>query len=81
MNLVACGSSLIRLHEVCQSPRPKGINPTIESYKKPNIHISTIDNITLVGHVKMPKAEALRLEFVQQSSTEKRNDPHIIMTE
>lgn len=38
-----------------------------------------IDNITLVGHVKMPKAEALRLEFDQQCSTEKRNDPLIIM--
>lgn len=38
-----------------------------------------IDNITLAGHVKMPKAEALRLEFDQQCSTEKRNDPLIIM--
>lgn len=38
-----------------------------------------IDNITLVGQVKMPKAEALRLEFDQQCSTEKRNDPLIIM--
>lgn len=38
-----------------------------------------IDNITLVGHVRMPKAEALRLEFDQQCSTEKRNDPLIIM--
>lgn len=38
-----------------------------------------IDNITLTGHVRMPKAEALRLEFDQQCSTEKRNDPLIIM--
>lgn len=38
-----------------------------------------IDNIVLVGHVRMPKAEALRLEFDQQCSTEKRNDPLIIM--
>lgn len=38
-----------------------------------------IDNITLVGHVRMPKAEALRLEFDQLCSTEKRNDPLIIM--
>lgn len=38
-----------------------------------------IDNITLTGHVRMPKAEALRLEFDPQCSTEKRNDPLIIM--
>lgn len=38
-----------------------------------------IDNITLCGHVRMPKAEALRLEFDQLCSTEKRNDPLIIM--
>lgn len=38
-----------------------------------------IDNVTLVGHVIIPKAEALRLEFDQQCSTEKRNDPLIIM--
>lgn len=38
-----------------------------------------IDDITLVGHVKIPGAEALRLEFDSQCSTEKRNDPLIIM--
>lgn len=38
-----------------------------------------IDDITLVGHVRIPNAEALRLEFDQQCSTEKRNDPLIIM--
>lgn len=38
-----------------------------------------IDNITLVSHVRIPKAEALRLEFDPQCSTEKRNDPLIIM--
>ncbi|XP_031621811.1 probable E3 ubiquitin-protein ligase HERC2 [Contarinia nasturtii] len=38
-----------------------------------------IDNITLVGHVRMPKAEALRLEFDPLCSTEKRNDPLVIM--
>lgn len=38
-----------------------------------------IDDITLVGHVKIPGAEALRLEFDPQCSTEKRNDPLIVM--
>lgn len=38
-----------------------------------------IDDITLVGHVRIPHAEALRLEFDPQCSTEKRNDPLIIM--
>lgn len=38
-----------------------------------------IDDITLVGHVRIPNAEALRLEFDHQCSTEKRNDPLVIM--
>lgn len=38
-----------------------------------------IDDISLVGHVKIPGAEFLRLEFDCQCSTEKRNDPLIIM--
>lgn len=38
-----------------------------------------IDDITLVGHVKIPGAIALRIEFDSQCSTEKRNDPLVIM--
>jgi E3 ubiquitin-protein ligase HERC2 len=38
-----------------------------------------VDDITLVGHVKIPGAEYLRIEFDAQCSTEKRNDPLIIM--
>lgn len=35
--------------------------------------------IFCTGHVRIPGAEALRLEFDSQCSTEKRNDPLIIM--
>uniref|UniRef100_A0A6B2EBN7 HECT-type E3 ubiquitin transferase n=1 Tax=Phlebotomus kandelakii TaxID=1109342 RepID=A0A6B2EBN7_9DIPT len=38
-----------------------------------------IDDVTLVGHVKIPGAESLRIEFDSQCSTEKRNDPLVIM--
>lgn len=38
-----------------------------------------IDDVTLVGHVRIPGAEALRLEFDSQCSTEKRNDPLVLM--
>ncbi|GAB0100562.1 Probable E3 ubiquitin-protein ligase HERC2 [Sergentomyia squamirostris] len=38
-----------------------------------------VDDVTLVGHVKIPGAEALRIEFDSQCSTEKRNDPLVIM--
>ncbi|XP_075155337.1 E3 ubiquitin-protein ligase HERC2 [Haematobia irritans] len=38
-----------------------------------------VDNVTTTGHVKIPGAEALRLEFDSNCSTEKRNDPLVIM--
>ncbi|XP_055695916.1 probable E3 ubiquitin-protein ligase HERC2 [Lutzomyia longipalpis] len=38
-----------------------------------------IDDVTLVGHVKIPGAESLRIGFDSQCSTEKRNDPLVIM--
>ncbi|XP_072748341.1 E3 ubiquitin-protein ligase HERC2 [Anoplolepis gracilipes] len=38
-----------------------------------------IDDTTLTGHVKIPGAEALRVEFDRQCSTEKRHDPLTIM--
>ncbi|XP_023218340.1 E3 ubiquitin-protein ligase HERC2-like isoform X1 [Centruroides sculpturatus] len=38
-----------------------------------------IDDITLTGHVKIPGAESLRVEFDRQCSTERRHDPLTIM--
>ncbi|XP_020288916.1 E3 ubiquitin-protein ligase HERC2 isoform X1 [Pseudomyrmex gracilis] len=38
-----------------------------------------LDDTTLTGHVKIPGAEALRVEFDRQCSTEKRHDPLTIM--
>ncbi|CAD6227584.1 GSCOCG00001264001-RA-CDS [Cotesia congregata] len=38
-----------------------------------------IDDTTLTGHVKIPGAEALRVEFDRQCSTERRHDPLTIM--
>ena len=54
----------------------------LEKTPKPIIQESShpyVDDITLVGHVKIPGAEFLRIEFDPQCSTEKRNDPLIIM--
>ncbi|XP_017887257.1 E3 ubiquitin-protein ligase HERC2 [Ceratina calcarata] len=38
-----------------------------------------IDGTTLTGHVKIPGAETLRIEFDRRCSTEKRHDPLTIM--
>lgn len=38
-----------------------------------------IDGTTLTGHVKIPGAEALRVEFDRRCSTERRHDPLAIM--
>lgn len=54
----------------------------IEKTPKPVVQESShpyVDDITLVGNVKIPGAEYLRIEFDPQCSTEKRNDPLIIM--
>jgi E3 ubiquitin-protein ligase HERC2 len=54
----------------------------LEKVPKPVVQESShpyMDDITLVGHVKIPGAEYLRIEFDPQCSTEKRNDPLIIM--
>lgn len=54
----------------------------LEKTPKPVVQESShpyVDDITLVGHVKIPGAESLRIEFDPQCSTEKRNDPLIIM--
>ena len=37
------------------------------------------DDVTLTGHVRIPGAEALRIEFDRQCSTERRHDPLTIM--
>ena len=34
-----------------------------------------IDDINLTGHVRIPGAESLRIEFDRQCSTERRHDP------
>lgn len=54
----------------------------LERTPKPVVQESShpyVDDITLVGQVKIPGAEFLRIEFDPQCSTEKRNDPLIIM--
>lgn len=54
----------------------------LEKTPKPIVQESShpyVDDITLVGHVKIPGAESLRIDFDPQCSTEKRNDPVIIM--
>ncbi|KAI8034196.1 hypothetical protein M5D96_013047 [Drosophila gunungcola] len=38
-----------------------------------------VDNVNVTGVVRIPGAEMLRLEFDSQCSTEKRNDPLVIM--
>nr|XP_012152188.1 PREDICTED: E3 ubiquitin-protein ligase HERC2 [Megachile rotundata] len=38
-----------------------------------------VDGTTLTGHVKIPGAEALRIEFDRHCSTERRHDPLTIM--
>lgn len=67
---------ITELEDLCTSRNFLGKipRPVIQETSHPYI-----DNIALVGHVRMPKAEALRLEFDPQCSTEKRNDPLIIM--
>ncbi len=67
---------LTELEDLCTSRHCLGRlpKPVVQETSHPYI-----DDITLVGHVKVPGAEALRLEFDSQCSTEKRNDPLIIM--
>lgn len=68
---------ITELEDLCTSKWPivpRVPRPILQETSHPYI-----DNITLVGHVRMPKAEALRLEFDPKCSTENRNDPLIIM--
>lgn len=51
-----------------------GPHPIVQETSHPYI-----DDVTLRGHVKMPGAEALRIEFDRRCSTERRHDPLQIM--
>lgn len=67
---------ITELEDLCTSRHCLGKipKPVVQETSHPYI-----DDVTLVGHVKIPGAEALRLEFDRQCSTEKRNDPLVIM--
>ncbi|KAI8124136.1 putative E3 ubiquitin-protein ligase HERC2 [Lucilia cuprina] len=67
---------ITELEDLCTSRHSLGKVP------KPVMQESShpyVDNVTTNGHVKIPGAEALRLEFDSNCSTEKRNDPLVIM--
>lgn len=55
----------------CLGKMPK---PVVQETSHPYV-----DDVTLQGHVRIPGAEALLLEFDSNCSTEKRNDPLVIM--
>ncbi|XP_039436955.1 probable E3 ubiquitin-protein ligase HERC2 isoform X1 [Culex pipiens pallens] len=66
---------ITELEDLCTSRHSLGKpKPVVQETSHPYI-----DDITLVGHVKIPGAEALRIEFDSQCSTERRNDPLIII--
>ncbi|XP_055600343.1 probable E3 ubiquitin-protein ligase HERC2 isoform X2 [Uranotaenia lowii] len=67
---------ITELEDLCTSRHSLGRlpKPVVQETSHPYI-----DDITLVGHVKIPGAEALRIEFDSQCSTERRNDPLIII--
>ncbi|XP_011141461.1 E3 ubiquitin-protein ligase HERC2 [Harpegnathos saltator] len=54
------------------------VNNTPQSVVQETPH-PYIDDTTMTGNVKIPGAEALRVEFDRQCSTEKRHDPLTIM--
>ncbi|XP_065364219.1 probable E3 ubiquitin-protein ligase HERC2 [Calliphora vicina] len=80
-NSPSIGSMLLEtciteLEDLCTSRHSLGKVP------KPVMQESShpyVDNVNTNGHVKIPGAEALRLEFDSNCSTEKRNDPLVIM--
>lgn len=67
---------ITELEDICTSGHHMGRvpKPIVQETNHPYI-----DDITLLGHVKIPGAIALRIEFDSQCSTEKRNDPLVIM--
>lgn len=76
ISIMILETCITELEDLCTSRHFLGKlpKPVVQETSHPYI-----DDITLVGHVRIPNAEALRLEFDQQCSTEKRNDPLIIM--
>ncbi|XP_052902276.1 probable E3 ubiquitin-protein ligase HERC2 [Anopheles moucheti] len=66
---------ITELEDLCTSRHSLGKlpKPVVQETSHPYI-----DDIILVGHVKIPGAESLRIEFDSQCSTERRNDPLII---
>lgn len=80
MNMSSIGNMII---ETCISElEDLTSRHCIEKTPKPVVQESShpyVDDITLVGNVKISGAESLRIEFDPQCSTEKRNDPLIIM--
>ncbi|XP_058836150.1 probable E3 ubiquitin-protein ligase HERC2 isoform X2 [Topomyia yanbarensis] len=67
---------ITELEDLCTSRHSLGKlpKPVVQETSHPYI-----DDITLVGHVKIPGADSLRIEFDSQCSTERRNDPLIII--
>ncbi|XP_053688822.1 probable E3 ubiquitin-protein ligase HERC2 isoform X2 [Sabethes cyaneus] len=66
---------ITELEDLCTSRHSLGKLP------KPVMQESNhpyIDDVTITGHVKIPGADYLRLEFDSQCSTERRNDPLVI---
>lgn len=53
-----------------KQPYPSTPNPVVQESNHPYF-----DDIKLSGHVRLPGAEALRLEFDRRCSTERRHDP------
>lgn len=67
---------ITELEDLCTSRHCLGKSP------KPVMQESShpyVDNVNVTGVVRIPGAEMLRLEFDSQCSTEKRNDPLVIM--
>lgn len=76
INLMVFEICIAELEDLCTS------RFLFENSPKPVVQETShpyIDDVTLVGHVRIPNAEALRIEFDQACSTEKRNDPLILM--
>ncbi|XP_020707195.2 E3 ubiquitin-protein ligase HERC2 isoform X3 [Athalia rosae] len=64
------------LEDIAANSNSLNMTPQIVMQETPHPYI---DDTTLGGHVKIPGAEALRVEFDRQCSTERRHDPLTIM--
>lgn len=67
---------ITELEDICTSRHffRKFPKPIVQETSHPYV-----DDVTLDGHVQIENAIGLRIEFDQQCSTEKRNDPLVIM--